>query len=339
MIDPINPLKILIHKEKILDAIYNGIPAPITIGLDITNRCNNNCIWCLFKKYRQDHLADISIDAVKKIVPEIASMGTKAICLSGGGEPLVHAQINEIIGIIHDNGIEIGLNTNGCELCEVSDENISKLKYIRISLDAGSHQTHQELHRPSGKTFEDILNELSRIVKLKQKNDLKLIIGIGYLVHSKNHEEIYNLAKKLTEMGVDYLQIRPLKTHQLNDLEALRTYHEIKHARHLNIEIYESISKMQDTIKGINNYHDCYINRLVANIGPDGHVYTCCELRGQHSIGNIHEKTFKEIWQSQRHMDLLNRLDISKCPACKYSKMNEIITRVLIDDEMHREFI
>lgn len=335
MINPIDPIKIIIHKERIQQVIAGEIPPPITVGLDISNLCNNACVWCLYDDYKKKCNINMSKKNIYKALYDMYESNVLGICLSGGGEPTMNPYINETILTCKKLKLEVSLNTNGCRLNKLTEKTIRALSYIRISLDAGSIKTHNLLHRPSENNFDQILYDIKKICDKKLTK-----IGVGYLVHPANHLEIHKIIQILDKIGVDYIQIRPLKNVYLSLRQKEVAFLQIGKAKlHTSITVYESFSKMDDTIKKKLTVPKCYINRLVSNIGPDGSVYTCCELRGIQPIGNIKNNHFNNIWLSDKHKEILENLDISKCPACKYAKGNEIIERVFVNDELDRNFI
>ena len=335
-INPINPIKVLCYKERIESAIEGIFPKPITLGLDISNFCNDDCEWCLYRKYKKEHNVNMPIELIKKAIVEAKELGILGICFSGGGEPLMNEYFNSAIMICKKNKIAASLNTNGDKLNEISDEVISYLTYIRISLDAGSYSTHLRLHHPSGINFKQRLQIIEKICKKKLT-----IIGIGFLVHPLNYKEIYKIAKILDSMNCSYLQIRPLKNIILSKDEKNKVFTLLEKTKKLKMPVYESFSKMDNTIQNKRSFEKCYMRYLVPNIGPDGYVYSCCELRGFEPIGNIRDHHLKDIWGSTKHKIILKYLDRypNSCPACKYAAGNEIIEKFFINNLAHKEFL
>lgn len=333
MLNPISPLKIIAHREKILQAIRGEMPSPVTMGLDITNYCNNDCIWCIYKDYRKEHLAQMSNDMIESIISNIGIKNNISICSSGGGEPTVNENFEYMISLCKAYNVPVSLNTNGCRLDKISDETIKYLTYIRVSLDAGTPESYEKLHQPKEGSFNSIIENIERCAKLTK-------VGVGYLVHPDNYQHIYDFGKKLDNINCKYLQLRPLKNVTLSYDQTAEVYSALSALiSYCDMEIYESFSKMEDTIAEKITFKKCYMNKLVANIGPDGNVYTCCELRGINPIGNVRDMSFNNIWQSDKHKEMVKTLDITKCPPCKYAKMNEIIERVFINGEMDLGFI
>lgn len=334
MLNPINPIKIIYHKEQIREVLNNKDSHPITIGLDISNLCNHNCIWCLYNNYKREHHYNMSQELIEKAICNSKQIGAFSICLSGGGEPTMNENINFAIKKCKEYKLQVSLNTNGDRLNILSDHSISYLSYIRVSLDAGTQKTHNLLHRPLKyfNSFDNILKNIRRI-----KENYNTVVGVGYLVHDKNYSEIYNLSKILKDIRVDYIQIRPLKNFDLSENKLNSVNAQIQNIK--NIKIYESFSKMKDTIQKKEKSNVCYMNKLVGNIGPDGFVYACCELRGINPLGNIKDNSLYNILNSEKNKEIINSIDVSKCPSCKYAKTNEIIEEFIINDNCHRNFI
>ena len=157
MLTPISPYKVIVHKERIEQAIKGEMPPPVTVGLDISNFCNNACPWCLYEEYKKECNKNMSLNLILKCIKEMGESGVLSCCLSGGGEPTMNDHINDAILSCIDNGMQVSLNTNGCRLDNLSHKAIEALTYIRVSLDAGSKETHKILHVPSEGSFNQII--------------------------------------------------------------------------------------------------------------------------------------------------------------------------------------
>ncbi len=336
ILNPIDPIKIIMHKDKIMRVINKELPAPITVGLDISNYCNNDCIWCLFREYRSNHACNMPKDLIFKSLLDLKNSEVAAVCLSGGGEPTMNQFCNEAILYAKELGLEISLNTNGLLLDKISEEALKALKYVRISLDAGSNETHNLLHCPNEvNVFDKIISILKNICAKKLTT-----VGVGFLVHKANCHELYALAKMLDEIGCDYLQVRPIKNLSLDKESEDNLLNQlILMKQQLKISLYETFTKMDETLNRKICFSNCYLKHLVSNIGPDGYIYPCCELRGIKPIGNIKYDTFSRIWGSANRENIIRHIDINNCPPCKYAKANEIIEKYLVIDQIHMNFI
>ncbi|MFA5139273.1 MAG: radical SAM protein [Elusimicrobiota bacterium] len=335
ILNPIDPSKAIIHRERILTALGGGMPPPVTVGLDISNRCGHRCVWCLYERYKREKPLLMPEALAHKAVREMAEAGVLAVCFSGGGEPGMNPALGRVILACRQAGLSASLNTNGERLRELGEQSLAALSYVRVSLDAGSAETHRRLHRPAEDCFERILDDVAWACAARRTT-----VGIGFLAHPLNYREFAPLAQRAGRLGCAYLQVRPVKGMPLDGPMKAELFAEIEQVRRkLPVVVYESFTKMEDTIAGRRNFERCVMNRLVSNIGPDGCVYACCELRGVAPIGDIGRSSFKDIWFSEEHRRALEGLDLGKCPACKYAKGNEIIERVFVRDELHRDFL
>ena len=69
----------------------------------------------------------------------------------------------------------------------------------------------------------------------------------------------------------------------------------------------------------------------------------CCDRRGDstlelsHNLRNLED--ILNIWGSDKHWEMYDKLDLSRCPRCTYSPHNEIYEKVLCEDNMSINFI
>ncbi len=84
----------------------------------------------------------------------------------------------------------------------------------------------------------------------------------------------------------------------------------------------------------------CKAHGILSIIGADSKLYLCCQLRGNEkfAIGDLKEKSFPEIWKSKERQDIIEMIDIKRCPPCRYKKYNEIM-QYLSSERGHNNFL
>ena len=89
--------------------MINTLSAPLTATLEVTWRCNLNCLHCLVaaKKVRE-----ISTKNVKRIIKQLADANVFTLAITGG-EPFLRKDIEEIVRFALGFDIRVHLNTNG----------------------------------------------------------------------------------------------------------------------------------------------------------------------------------------------------------------------------------
>jgi len=104
---------------------------PVHVQWIPTNVCNLNCPFCSCKYRNQTQ--EMDFDDAKRIIHELAGLGTKAATITGGGEPLCHPRCADMIREFHANGIEVGLVTNGIALHGFNRDALAQATWCRIS--------------------------------------------------------------------------------------------------------------------------------------------------------------------------------------------------------------
>lgn len=84
---------------------------PVHLQVNPTNRCPLNCSFCSCANRDKD--AELSIDDLKAITKDCIDLGTKAVTITGGGDPLAYRNIGDYVVWLKEMGAESALVTNG----------------------------------------------------------------------------------------------------------------------------------------------------------------------------------------------------------------------------------
>src|SRR6266705_1431639 len=106
---------------------------PFLVHIIPTRRCNLACTYC---NEFDDFSQPVAAEEMKKRLDILADMGTSIITISGG-EPLLHPELDEIIGHIRRRGMIAGMITNGFLLTKERIEQLNRagLEPLQISND------------------------------------------------------------------------------------------------------------------------------------------------------------------------------------------------------------
>jgi MoaA/NifB/PqqE/SkfB family radical SAM enzyme len=362
---PFTPLKLLRHAPKVEAMLRGEVVYPVSVEIDLSNVCPHDCPFCSFgtstsQGYRQQNWVTFPPARMLTLLDEMAECGVKSLTFTGGGEPLVHRQAAAIFEKASEH-FEWGLVTNGLLLKgAVADVIARHAKFVRVSLDAGTEETHAYTHGlPEGQfQYHQILDNIRA---LREKSDAvnrdeRLVIGASFCVMDQNWRELYQGAKNVKDHGGDYLEVRPTyPTDWRGDgwgkalaPERFESVHvELTHARmHLDDATFRIVG-MTDRFsnvaqdKPVKNYQKCRIGDLTTVIGADGRGWHCCVNRGidYFTYGSFLNGSFREIWDAQARQTMIDGIDISKCPRCRYDPLNETIEHGFIQDKMHANFV
>jgi MoaA/NifB/PqqE/SkfB family radical SAM enzyme len=195
-----------------------------------------------------------------------------------------------------DRGFDIGLVTNGVLLGTLN--NPEAFKFIRVSLDAASHSIYASIK--GKKLLGTVLTNIKDLVSKRNRVTEFPTIGISYVVCDQNRNEIDAAKKIQKELGIDYIQFKPVSLPNLTS--------------ELKIDNGEG-TIITNRYKALDNL-PCLFSSLIGVIGANGKCYFCCQKRGESSfeLGDLRKDSFGVIWK--RHIDL--NPDISNCVSCRY---------------------
>ncbi|MEA3460433.1 MAG: radical SAM protein [Bacteroidota bacterium] len=121
------------------------------LRISVTDRCNLACTYCMPSEHigRPGRAEMLSIQEIAEVVQTLAPLGISKIRLTGG-EPLLRAGIEELVGMINEvEGIkELAMTTNGQGLAGMAQVLARNgLKRVNISLDTLDPVRYREITR------------------------------------------------------------------------------------------------------------------------------------------------------------------------------------------------
>lgn len=308
------PKKLLIDKN-ICESIKNHNIKPIHIQLNPTNKCPLTCSFCSCKN--RDKKAVMSIEDARNLIDDYHILGTKAVTITGGGDPLAYPHLKELLEHIKSKNMVIGLVTNGILFNKIDLNILKNLTWCRISVSDEQILPKEVLDRviqqPVEWAFsyvlsnpEDITNLLNCIQYANDNNFTHVRLVDNILTEESNNMD--KVKKAIRDKGIDD-----------------------------KLVIYQGRKKYS------HGHKRCFISLLKPNIDPEGNMLPCCGI--QYAFDNpaynfekeaIMNKglTTLEIYEKQLYFDG------SKCVKCYYSDYNELMNMLWDADKVcHKEFV
>ena len=335
--------KVYLHPEHTVKLKKNERPFPMTIEVDLTNHCNHKCSFCCWGEDIAVDKSTLDSKTIKKCIYDMKKLGAKAICFTGGGEPMIHKDFYQILSFTKENGLDCGLITNGSAIVkEHCDDLISNLKWLRVSVSGGDAASYNKVQ---GKDhFERVINNISMLAKEKIKGDNNIKIGIRMLVNEINLYTLSKLAARINNInGINYLQISP---NQFSNDEGKfwngpEVENEIKKTEEIlkqsKIELltssFEILSTSKEEHEKLINYpKKCYAHFYQITIMADGNVAFCKNARfnKKYFVGNINKDNIKNIWNSKTNLEIEKWVRPNNCGLiCKVIRVNIGVQNVM----------
>ncbi len=170
---------------------------------EISGYCNAHCAYCHSgvvrpAKAKFVHPALFS-DTLKRLIAKQVLPPKAVIRLYNWGEPLLHPQLKELIGIINNLGLRYALSTNASRLPCIDRDFVRNLDHISFSMPGFSQDSYNRIH---GFRFPEITRNITRIIHECREQGFRGKFNISFHVYRFNVAEI-----KLGEHFADSLRI------------------------------------------------------------------------------------------------------------------------------------
>ncbi len=318
--------RILAHKDKI-EQIKNGkFPVPTFACLQLCYACNQNCRSCGFEEWNKGFIP--KEEDVFKIVNELMDYGVKVFEFSGAGEPTLMPYLGKLISYIVLKNCDYSLLTNGVALSPSLIEVVAQTAtYCRISLETGDRELYKKYKRVPEWHFDKVIENIKQLVQSKHP-DTQISVKFDLDCILKNHiEQSFELAARL---GVDLAVFKSMAGENApseNDkIEAERELNQL-------LKDYNGKTKFINSFCYDKTVPQCWLNSLHTVIDGYGDVYICCYYYGHsdHKLGNLYDKSFKEIWESQEHWDKIRNIKKENCAKfdCKFFGHHKVVAETM----------
>ena len=254
---------------------------PKSILIDTVSFCNLRCSMCFHKNMKRKKRF-MSWDLYTKIIDEIAQVDKNTrVWEVFFGDPYVRARkkptIFDMIKYAKDCGLtDVVVNTNACLMGEENAKKIIKsgLDEIYIGIDAFNDSTYRKVR--VGGDYQQTVNNVLRLLELKKNMNVDHPrVFVQFVEMNDNIDQKEDFINFWTNAGA-IAKIRPM----------------ISWAGKI-----ETTSQQTSSI--IDERFACGWALNTLSIIDTGDVVTCAvDLDGDHSFGNVYEKSIKEIWDT-----------------------------------------
>lgn len=267
------------------------IPAPISVKLELTSRCNFRCTYCTKPMETRKH-GDMDRELYSKIIKELKEAGVKELGLFFLGESFLCRWLPEAIKEAKDIGFEyVFLTTNG---------SVANPDIVEKCMDAGldslkfsfNYYSAEQMNAMTGVGplfYFKIIENIKSAFHVRKANGYRCGLYASYVELSDSQ------SMKMAEAVADI-------QHYLDEVYALPLY---KHSMEANKDkdkvMAGNIGRADNARSGL----PCWTLHTEGHIWADGSVIACCfDYDGRFNMGNLKDKPFMEIWNSKEFVKL-----------------------------------
>lgn len=288
------------------------------VEFEVTTQCNFRCLHCYCNAGEKDK-EELKFGEIKDLILQVKEIGIHELDLVGG-EPFMHPRIIDIIAFCQNVGQKILINTNGSLITEDLAKDLKKLSpklKIGVSLEGPDPETN-DFVRGKGS-----FRKAMRGIEILLNYDFS--VTILNIINKRNWLKFEELVKLVKDIGIKNIYVDRFipvgrgeifsKYLDMGDhewVEAIKYVQEVirKYKKEINFYIEESISG-----------EICSAGISHISILANGYVVPCGHFRfnNEYHLGNVREKTLKEILNSIRARKIFKAPN--SCKDCDLTKL------------------
>ena len=300
---------------------------PLEATIDLTYRCNNNCLHCWLRMHSTGHeqSRELSFEEIKGIVDEARALGTHRWSISGG-EPMLRPDFPEIFNYITAKALSYTLNTNGTLITPKLARLLKRKGSKMVALYGASTATYDKVTRNSG-GFEHVMQGFRY---LKEAGAGFIVQLIPMKANWHEWDQMIELAQSLSDhwrVGAPWLYLSSCRDAALN-AEISRQRLDPRDVVNLDkpdISYEETIFHQCGHTEGDSRlFASCIAVRRDFHIDPYGGMTFCSLIKDPSMRYDLRKGTLRDGWEkfipSIADREFGREEHQENCGSCELSK-------------------
>jgi radical SAM protein with 4Fe4S-binding SPASM domain len=314
------------------------VDPPYLVALNLTRRCNLNCAHCYLDAgtRESDDTGELTTADVKNLLADIAGLSDETMIVFTGGEPLLRADLTELVAHASGLGLMAVIGTNGMLL---NDRRVIALKEagaqgVGISLDSLDATVHDAFRGLTGSwaqamaaidacrrndmpfqihfsVTDDTAPELDDMISYARDVGA-FVLNVFFLVCTGRGETVTNISAE----SYDRVMRRVTEAARHESGLMIRA----KCAPHFKRMAWELDPDWPITAAHGYDAGGCLAGTRYCRITPEGGVTACPYMEKE--VGFVREQNFVDLWRDAPQFQALRQPVLEgRCGACEYSKI------------------
>lgn len=272
------------------------------IQMYITNQCNSHCKTCkIWKNEKKEELNPYVIEDVIIAFPD-------ADFVIGGGEAILHSNIEEILTILNDYQVDYTLLSNCIAIGRLKELVLNyHVKNVTVSFDGIKHD---EIRGVQGN-----LDKILLFYKFCKDNGIHMKLSYTYSILNEHHifDDMHFINKRFNMDQVYFCLATDMKLLMIDDTVVASQFDAIE-------EVYDMLDyKDKDFIERLRGKKErkaCHSQSSVHTIYSNGDIVRCQSYLSSDIIGNVNNMSACKIRAVIKDI---------KCVECPYDSVCNLL--------------
>jgi radical SAM protein with 4Fe4S-binding SPASM domain len=314
---------------------------PLYVEVSPVGQCNHRCTFCSVD-YIGYVRRQLELGPLTDAISDMAAHGIKSIMYAGEGEPLLHRQIGTITNFTKAAGIDVAFTTNATGLTTaLTRECLGSITWLKASVNGGTEKVYADVHQTKPADFFRVIDNLANAVYTRKHFGWTTTLGAQMVVLPENIDTAVELAETCSDIGLDYLVLKPYSQNPHSTDTASKGYDRFdfrdrdlanlaKVFSTATFKVVYRANTVESLYEQERAYKTCHATPFMwAYIMATGDVYACSAhlLDDKFNLGNINEKSFTEIWQGEKRKKLIEEMRTFDVSVCRKNCRMEFVNR------------
>ena len=269
-------------------------PAPRSVKIELTSRCNYRCTFCSLKDRDSPSNMDMDFEMFKRITQEMREAGVEEIGVFYIGESCVNPELLvQAIKHVKDIGFSYCfLTTNGSLMtAELAAECMrAGLDSLKFSINAADPEQFIEVMRVKPKLFETALQNIADCRLVRDSHNFKCGLYASSIQY--DGEQAERMQKLLDERVIPFVD----EHYQLPLYGQMAQLDAAKSAQ----AGFVPTAGNQGRIGALRQPLPCWAVSTEGHVRADGHLSACCfGADDKFDMGDLTRQSFMEAWHSE----------------------------------------
>ncbi len=282
---------------------------PIGVHIDVTYRCDLDCVHCYLTDRKRDEL---TLHEYRRLFDDLRELGTLYLLVSGG-EIFHRPDGLEILREARNRRFDVRIITHGGHIDDEVADALAEMKVtsVAMSIYASEPGIHDSVTRVPG-SFE---RTIAAARALRQRG---ILVGFKFSVMRDNLHQIQATRALAAEVGAGI----EISAHIRGDNEGSDALRDLRvdFDEQLAVAdcVYSAIAGADTLPLFAPDDHTCLAGHASFYIGPDGTVTPCIDW--EEAAGNIRDTPLATIWRESPLFErarLIRRSSFGGCSDCE----------------------
>lgn len=229
----------------------NAMSRPHTLIAELTHRCPLRCLYCSNPTERRSAYTELDTRTWKRVFAEAAELGVVQLHLSGG-EPLIRADLEELVRAGRGVGLYVNLITSGVPLSRARLVHLKEagLDAVQLSIQGTDPATNAWV---AGRDYSSAKRDVAEWTR-----ELRLPLTVNVVLHRRNIgavEAYVALAEQLGAHRVELANTQYLGFALANREALLPSREQLGHARDAAAAARSRLAGRMDVLFALPDYH------------------------------------------------------------------------------------